>query len=58
MGYTVNHNNPYDSPSPYGRETEEQEVHRFHPHLNPLLSRERDFIRDYAKEYLNVASVG
>jgi len=26
-------------------------MHRFHPHLNPLPSRERDFMRDYAGDY-------
>ena len=26
-------------------------MHGFHPHLNPLPSRERNFIRDYAEDY-------
>ena len=38
----------YKTPSPGGRELEGG---GFHPHLNPLPSRARNFIRDYALNY-------
>ena len=39
----VNCKIPYNSPSPGGR--------GIHPYLNPLPSRERNFIRDYTVNY-------
>ena len=38
----------YNSSSPRGMELERGE---FHPHLNPLPSRARNFIPDYAANY-------
>ena len=44
----VSYKIPYTSPSPSGREIEGG---GFHPHLNPLPSRARISIRDYAVNY-------
>jgi hypothetical protein len=44
----VNCKTPHNTPSPGGRELEGG---GFHPHLNPLPSRARNFIRDYAVNF-------
>ena len=44
----VSYKIPYRSPSPGGRELEGE---GFHPHLNPLPSRARNFRRDYVVNY-------
>jgi hypothetical protein len=48
MDIVLNRKTSYNSPSPGGRELEGG---GFHPHLNPLPSRERNFIRDYEVNY-------
>ena len=44
----VNRKISYNSPSPGGRELEGGGIH---PHLNPLPSRERNFIQNYVEGY-------
>jgi hypothetical protein len=48
VGIVLNRKTPYNSPSAGGRELGGG---GFHPHLNPLLSRERNFMRDYAANH-------
>jgi len=52
----VDRKNPYNSPSPCGRELEGGGMYRFHPHLNLLPSRERNSIRGYAEDHISLSA--